>query len=135
MLRLIIIALFCALPAHAEVIRDDGGGNISRYIARRAELAKADEVRIAGKCLSACTIFTTLPNACVTPRAQIGFHGSSPRVPIIQRLLDMRMGRFYRGEVRRLYDAEWRHLRGASQMHVITGRELHRLDPAIRLCR
>ena len=130
----ILLCLALASPALADtaVIRNDGGGNVSDYIRTRERLAKLDSVRIEGKCYSACTIFTTLPNACVHPAAAIGFHGTSPRVPFIQRALDMRLGRYYRGEVRRLYEATWRK---SLRLHVISGRELKRLDPKIKLCR
>ena len=133
---ILVLALLCG-PALADtaVIRNDGGGNVSRYIETRAKLAKLDAVRIEGKCLSACTIFTTLANACVAASAKIGFHGTSPRVPFMQRALDMRLGRYYRGEVQRLYLAEWRRLRGSAQFHIITGAQLHKLDPLVRLCR
>lgn len=136
MIRAALLLAFVAATAAAEpvVIRDDTGGNIGRYIERRADLARGGPVRIEGACLSACTIFTTLANACVAPDARIGFHGAS-RVPFVQRYADMRMGRYFRGEVRRLYLAEWRHLRGAGNLHVVTGRELARLDPLIQLCR
>lgn len=123
--------------AQTVVIRDDGGGKVDDYRIRRAELARADQVRIMGKCLSACTIFTTLPNACVMPRAQIGFHGVSKKTGIAayDHYRDMRMGEFYRGEVRRRYEANWRHLEGRDQFHVISGRRLKELDPKIRLCK
>lgn len=136
MIRVILLCLALASPALADTvtIRNDGGGNISHYISRREKLSHVDQVRVEGKCYSACTIFTTLPNACVMPNAQIGFHGASPRVPLLQRWLDMRMGRYYRGEVRRLYISTWRHLYG-DRLHVISGRELARLDPQINLCK
>lgn len=137
MIRALIIILALASPALADTatIRNDGGGNVSDYIRKRERLAKLDSVRIEGKCLSACTIYTTLPNACVAPDAEIGFHGTLPRVPFAQRALDMRLGNFYRGEVKRRYDREWRHLRGKNQFHIVTGQELKRLDPKIKLCR
>ena len=137
-LRAALVLLISALPALADtvVIRNDGGGNINDYLARRAKLARADAVRIEGKCLSACAIFTTLPNACVAPDAAIGFHGTLPKSGIfaIDLWLDMRMGQYFRGEVRRKYETEWRHLGGSNQFHVITGRQLKRLDPQIRHC-
>lgn len=137
MIRALILILALASPALADtaVIRNDGGGKVGRYIDMRARLARLDAVRIEGKCFSACTIFTTLPNACVDRTAQIGFHGTLPRVPFGQKALDMRLGRYYRGEVKRLYEREWRHLRGARQIHVISGAQLAKLDPLIRLCR
>jgi hypothetical protein len=143
MIRVLSLALLAGLclsgmlRAEPVIIRNDGGGNITDYRARRDRLAQAAEVRIAGKCLSACTIFTTLPNACVGPNAKIGFHGTSPKsgIPAVDYYLDMRMGEFYRGDVRRLYETKWRFLGGSDQFHVITGRELAKLDPKIRLCK
>lgn len=134
MIRAILLCLALASPALADTatVRNDGGGNVSDYIRTRERLAKLDAVRVEGKCYSACTIFTTLPNACVHPAAAIGFHGTTPRVPLLQKWLDMRLGRYYRGEVRRLYEATWRK---SLRLHVITGRELKRLDPKITLCR
>lgn len=134
MIRAILLCLALASPALADTatVRNDGGGNVSDYIDTRERLAKLDAVRIEGKCFSACTIFTTLPNACVHPQAAIGFHGTKPQVPILQKWLDMRLGRYYRGEVRRLYEATWRK---SLRLHVISGRELKRLDPKIMLCR
>lgn len=131
---ILILALSFPVRADVVVVRNDGGGNISDYIDRRQKLAKEEAVRIEGKCYSACTIFTTLPNACVMPKAQIGFHGSMPRIPLMQKWLDMRMGDFYRGEVRKRYANDWRHLWGP-KLHVISGKELKSLDPEIRLCR
>lgn len=123
--------------AETVVIRDDGGGNINIYRARRAELAQADRVRIEGKCLSACVIFTTLPNACVTPGARIGFHGTTPKSGIygVDLWLDMRMGEYFRGEAKRRYINEWRHLGGRDEFHVISGTQLKKLDPKVRLCK
>lgn len=135
-----LVLAFCLAPeaqAEAIIIRNDGGGNITDYRARRVELAKADIVIIAEKCLSACAIFTTLPNACVMPDARIGFHGTQPKsgVPSIDLWLDMRMGEFFRGEVRRKFETEWRHLGGRDQFHMVRGIELKQLDPQIRLCK
>ena len=113
------------------VIRADGGGRLVEYEAKRKRLERlGTEVRIVGKCYSACTIFTTLPNACVSKTAKIGFHGASVSIGPIG---DDQMARHYRGEVKRRYLAEWRHLKG-SDLHVITGAQLKRLDPKIKIC-
>ncbi len=134
-------AAFClfatAAPAETVIIRNDGGGDIPTYRDRRARLAASgDDIRIEAKCLSACTIFTTLPNACVMPNAQIGFHGATPDsgIPSIDRMMDMRMGEFYRGEVRKRFESKWRFLGGGDQFQVISGRRLAELDPEIHLC-
>lgn len=131
----ILLSILTISMARADtaVVRNDGGGNVTEYIKMRNILKKADSVRIEGKCFSACTIFTTLENACVTRTAQLGFHGVSPAVPIFQHFRDMRLGHFYRGEVKRLYESEWRHLRGP-KLHVVSGVKLKQLDPEIRLC-
>lgn len=127
-----------ALPAVAKtvVIRDDGGGNINEYRARRVQLAKVARVEIRGRCNSACVIFTTLPNACLGPKARIGFHGTLPKsgIPVVDYWLDMRMGEFLRGEARRRFEREWRHLGGRAQLHVISAQEYKKLDPKIRIC-
>jgi hypothetical protein len=132
---ILTLALATAAAAETVTIRNEGGGNVSEHIRRRAALAEVDQVRIVGMCFSSCTIFTTLPNACVMPDARIGFHGTTPRVPLLQKYLDMRLGRFYRGEVRRLYETTWRHIWGTGSRFVVTGRKLKQLDPLIRLCR
>jgi hypothetical protein len=143
MQRIILLALLisiaCADFLHAEtvIIRNDGGGNITEYRERRARLAKVNgEVRIEAKCLSACTIYTTLPNACVMPNAKIGFHGTTPKsgIPSVDYMLDMRMGEYYRGDVRKRFESKWRFLGGSDQFHVISGTRLTELDPKIRLC-
>ncbi|MDZ4093732.1 MAG: hypothetical protein U1D35_02335 [Paracoccaceae bacterium] len=124
-------------PAQTVVIRNDVGGNVNEYRGRRAKLAQAEAVRIEGRCFSACAIFTTLPNACVMPRAQIGFHGTLPKsgIEAVDYWLDMRLGDYFRGEVKRRYIAQWRHLGGVNQMHVLSGRALNALDPQVQLCK
>lgn len=138
-LALSALMLAGAAPLQAEtvVIRNDGGGNITDYRARRTQLARVENVRIEGKCLSACAIFTTLPNACVDPKAQIGFHGTLPKsgIPVVDYWLDMRMGEYFRGQVRRKFETEWRHLGGRDEFVVMSGAQLKKLDPQIRLCK
>lgn len=133
------LALAMAAPVAAEtvVIANDGGGNINDYRARRAALARVEAVEIRGKCLSACVIFTTLPNACIGRGARIGFHGTQPKsgIAAVDYWLDMRMGEYLRGEARRLYEREWRHLGGRDEFHVISAQEYKRLDPQIRICK
>jgi hypothetical protein len=134
-----LITWLCAFSmAQAEtiVIENDFGGNVLQYQARRKELAKADLVRIEGYCNSACTIFITLPNACVGRKAQFGFHGASPKtgVPNFDYYLDMQVGKFYRGEIKRRYETNWRFHLGSKDLHFIDAERLIELDPQIRLC-
>lgn len=57
-------------------IRSDLGGSIPARVAEVASLrASGEPVRITGACASACTMYLGLPNACVTKRARLAFHG------------------------------------------------------------
>jgi hypothetical protein len=139
--HLLVLALMLTAstaPARAEtiVIQDDWGGNVLQYQARRKQLAKADLVRLQGHCNSACTIFISLPNACVGPKAIFGFHGASPKtgIPNIDYFLDMQIGQFYRGQVRQKFLDKWRFHLGSKDLVYITAPQLMKLDPEVRLC-
>lgn len=62
----------------AIIIQDDRGGLIGDYMLRVMQ-AKAihAKVEIRGKCYSSCTLWTSLPDVCVGPQAQLGFHSAS----------------------------------------------------------
>ena len=56
------------------------GGNVLEMVKTRHQLENSGkEVRIRGYCRSACTMLTTMRNACLGPNATIGFH--APRIP------------------------------------------------------
>ncbi|MBE1289519.1 MAG: hypothetical protein GJ679_05880 [Rhodobacteraceae bacterium] len=68
-------------PGHAAgrlLIQNDGGGPLGDYIlhTRLAGLTH-DEVQITGWCASACTLYLSLPQTCVSRDAQFGFHAPS----------------------------------------------------------
>jgi hypothetical protein len=77
---LIALALtfFLAQAAHADtVIWNNPGGVISTFLAIKKVYLKTNErIVIAGWCASSCTMFLSLPNICVLPTAQMGFHKS-----------------------------------------------------------
>ena len=135
----LIAALAGTAPAaHAQDGRyvdiwNDRGGNVLQMVQRRQELARTGKtVRIRGYCRSACTILTTLPNACLGPGARIGFH--APRIPnttIIPPYVDQIMGNFYRGGIRERWFAGWNR---SLEMQVISARDYVRLDPQTRIC-
>lgn len=116
------------------VIRNNKGGNVLKMVAQRSELeASGRPVRIEGKCNSACTILTTLPNACLAPTATIGFH--APRLPntqIIPPIVDEIMARYYRNGVKDRWQSTWR---TSLKIQSISAQEYVRLDPETRLCR
>ena len=109
------------------------GGNVLEMVQTRQELASSGRtVRIRGYCRSACTILTTMPNACLGPQARIGFH--APRIQgtqIIPPYVDQVMANFYRNGILRKWNAEWRY---SLDMVKISAREYHRLDPATPIC-
>lgn len=62
------------------IIKSDGGGIIRSYLQYYQTIrASGDEIKVDGKCYSACTIFTGVVPAnhvCVTDRAELGFHSA-----------------------------------------------------------
>jgi hypothetical protein len=69
-IRLLLLAAML-LTGCAVTIRNDSGGMVVDY-AIKARKAKA--VRFDGKCMSACTLYLTSANTCITPRASFWFH-------------------------------------------------------------
>lgn len=131
-----------SLPATAEaqprgkpiVIMNNRGGNVVEAIRQRNKLAASGRpVEVRGYCRSACTIYITLPNACLGPRATVGFH--APRIPgttIIPPIVDELMAQYYRNGILHMWNARWKH---SLKMQKISAREYVRLDPQTRLCR
>src|SRR5262249_38742939 len=87
------LALACtvgasASPAHAEgsvsALRMGMGakpGEMGRFDAGVAQYkASGERFRIDGHCQSACTIFLSIRNVCITPNARLLFHaGGNPK--------------------------------------------------------
>ena len=115
------------------VVRNNRGGNVVQMMAYRSQLAASGRpVQIRGVCNSACTMLTTLPNACLAPDASIGFH--APRIPgtqVIPPIVDQLMATTYRNGIRARWYNEWRH---SLTIQSISAREYVRLDPLTRLC-
>lgn len=115
------------------VIGDNRGGNVMAAVQRRNQLERwGGPVEVRGYCGSACTLYITLPNACLGPRATVGFH--APRIPgtkIIPQGVDDIMASYYRNGIKRRWNAEWKH---SLEIQKITAREYARLDPQTRLC-
>lgn len=116
------------------VIMNNRGGNVMEAVQYRQKLAASGRrVEIAGYCRSACTIYITLPNACLSPKATVGFH--APRIPgttIIPPIVDQIMASYYRNGILQKWNSEWKH---SLKMHKISARQYVRLDPQTRLCR
>ncbi|SIP95244.1 hypothetical protein SAMN05421641_10287 [Paracoccus thiocyanatus] len=143
-LALALGAGVASLPATAQaqaqprgkpiVILNNRGGNVIKAIRQRNKLAASGRpVEVRGYCRSACTIYITLPNACLGPGATVGFH--APRIPgttIIPPIVDELMAQYYRGGILRMWNSQWKH---SLKMHKISARDYVRLDPQTRLCR
>ena len=69
-----------------KVIRSDNGGRVSKYAVDVYQAKHQNtQVEIRGKCLSACTLYLSMPKnqICITPGASFGFHkayGSTRRL-------------------------------------------------------
>ena len=122
-----------AAGAGPIVILNDRGGNVLQAISRRQQLQRSGRrVEVRGYCRSACTIYISLPNACLGRGATIGFH--APRLPnttIIPPLVDEIVAPYYRNGIRRMWMSEWRH---SLDMVKISAQEFVRLDPQTKLC-
>lgn len=138
LVALLLASLLSAPQASAQSgrfidVTNDRGGNVLQMVQRRSELERSGKiVRIRGYCRSACTILTTLPNACLGPHARIGFH--APRIQgtqIIPPYVDQIMGNFYRGGIRDRWFGGWNR---SMEMQVISARDYVRLDPQARIC-
>ena len=59
------------------IVRNDNGGDVVAYALVAAKLRQSGaRVHISGKCLSACTVYLTLParQVCIVPGTMFGFH-------------------------------------------------------------
>ncbi len=79
---IVLLATALAPPVQAQstamVVRNDRGGLLGQRNAEiRALRASGQRVELRGLSLSACTMYLSLPNACVSPSAIFGFHGPS----------------------------------------------------------
>lgn len=60
------------------VVRTDRGGLLAQRSAEIRQLhASGQRVELRGTCYSACTMYLGLPNVCIDPAADFGFHGPS----------------------------------------------------------
>ncbi|MDS9466259.1 hypothetical protein RGQ15_01560 [Paracoccus sp. MBLB3053] len=133
------LALSTVPAAHARasaepiIILNNKGGNVLQAVNEREKLARSGRpVQVRGYCRSACTIYITMPNACLGPNATVGFH--APRIPgtqIIPPIVDQIMARYYRNGILQKWNAEWKK---SLSMHKISAKQYVKLDPQTKLC-
>lgn len=115
------------------VINFDDGGSLRSF----SESSKrVDSVEIRGACLSACAMYLTSKNVCVDPKAEIGFHGSWPRLDSDrdQYRRDEWFASHFPVELRQDFMDDWRH-HGPWTLHTMTGAELLARVPSITECK
>ena len=62
----------------AFIVQSDRGGWLSQRSQEIRQMrATGQRVELRGICLSACTMYLSLPNTCVARDASLGFHGPS----------------------------------------------------------
>ena len=119
-LTLAIAASAWLSAAQAKTIREDAGGSVHNYvIAVNLAALRGDQVRIAGRCASACTMY--LATACVTPRAVLQFHAARDEATgRIDRAATRDMAAYYPAPLRKWFMANAAHLSG-NQYAELTG--------------
>lgn len=124
----------CALLSACETVplvtpaRDPGGVLAERMAMVEALRLSGAPVHIRGRCLSACTLYLGLPNACLERDATLGFHGPWPVAgramsPAAFEAASERMASYYPPSVARRFIEEWRH-RGPSDLALVPAAEL-----------
>ena len=115
----------------AYVVQNDRGGMIGERRMKVDSLRSTGQrVELRGTCLSACTMYLSLPNTCVYSNASLGFHGPTTRDG--QRLSNSDfdywssvMASNYREPLRQWFMTKARYL--TSGYYKLTGAELIRM--------
>lgn len=118
---------FVISPRRMPDIAD--GGNIAAHAHNRRQLANwGGPVEIRGRCASSCVIYTTLPNACIGPKARFGFH--TPKGGITSVAVEQ-VAWYLRGDLREAWRRRWSR---SKALIWVPARDMVRLDPALRIC-
>lgn len=107
-------------------IVNDVGGNPYEYAALHAKLLASGRVVRLGECNSACTMLTSLPEACLIRGKRFGFHASN-----LNGRFNALNAQYLTPVIRRAFLAEWGRSR---EMTKLTAEEMVALDPALSLC-
>lgn len=113
-------------------ITDNGGGTLGLFEMRRAKLkASGKRVVISGYCASGCTIFYSLPNACMAKGSSLHFHGAAG-LPIAEDIANIKLARYYRAGIKKGFESEW--YKYSKPMYKLTREQAKALDPDIKFC-
>lgn len=140
-LMIIMSLVACSSPEKAGLwveteltvtISNNGGGHTLSFDAERARLEKTNkQVIINGYCASACTIFYSLPNACMAKGSSLHFHGSSG-APLGVLVADAILAKHYRAGIKEGFLNEWIHL--TKPMKKLDRNQVRLLDPDTKFC-
>jgi hypothetical protein len=99
-------------------------GEMGRFDAVVAQYnASGERFRIDGHCQSACTIFLSIRNVCITPNATLLFHaGGNPRRARMNEGSTQHMLAAYNSALRQYVFAH--HFMDTFEFHAISGREM-----------
>lgn len=131
LLLLCAVATFTPAPAHAEgsvsalhMGMGAKSGEMGRFDAIVEQYnASGERFRIDSHCQSACTIFLSIRNVCVTPNATLLFHaGGSPKQARFNPGATQHMLAAYNPVLRQYVLA--RHFMDTFEFHAISGREM-----------
>ena len=115
------------------VIRNNNGGTIIAFQKERARLAKSGKtVVLSGYCASACTIFYSLPNACLAKGATLHFHGAKGLISISETVGNASLAKYYRAGIKKAFLADWKNY--TKPLKRITRDEARALDPEVKFC-
>ena len=114
LLAVLLLPACATLAPERTATLDPGGSVVLRAIEIDRLEARGEERRIAGECLSACTMFLGLSTACFEEGAVLGFHaprlpGDAALSPLAFDVATRRMGDYYPPRVRDWWLREARH--------------------------
>jgi hypothetical protein len=114
-------------------ITNNGGGTLAAFIDKRSELEASGKIIVLeGYCASACTIFYSLPKACMAKGSSLHFHGAAALVGVVETIANAKIARYYRAGIKAGFVAEWYKL--TKPMHELKREAAIALDPLIRRC-
>jgi hypothetical protein len=83
MTRWLPLLLLLSACAHdygtARVIGNDRGGYVVQYGLAVLKASPSEEIRIMGRCMSACTLWLEHPRVCIGKRASLVFHAATTK--------------------------------------------------------
>lgn len=124
-----------AKAENVRVIHRDLGGNVmERWHEVTSISLSGTEVQIRGQCLSACTMYLSVPNLCVSPEAVVGFHGPRSQTTgnsLSDSSASQIMAMHYPVAIRDWFLQEAQYLQG-SQVAYISGQQI--IDLGTRSC-